>query len=252
MIENYLIVNGEEMAVGHDISHYNEEINWDTLKSMFLYIKSSQGYAYTDPAFTEHRKNAITHGIPQGAYHFYDYRYPDGLPQAMHMVKCVGDKYGELKPAVDFEDMYENVGTKKKPKQKVIPKPPRNQCYNELMEMGYYLKKTYGTCPRLYIGNLLGWLKPDQEMIDLYYLWMAQWKWVQDGDKYGYPKWNIWQRIGDVKIAGQPGVWDINYIRKADYLALFSNLPVPVETHWYDGMSDHEILIKLAQAHEVL
>lgn len=252
MIEKYEYVNGETMAVGHDISHYNEVINWDTLASMFLYIKSSQGYAYTDPKFQEHRKNAILRKIPQGAYHFYDYRYPDGTPQAQQMIRCIGDNCGELPPAVDFETQYQSIKRGKEWIYKEIAKPSRSVCYSEIMEMGYALKKKYLVKPKLYIGNLLKWLAPDAEMIELFDLWIAQWKWVQDGSLYGFPKYSIWQRIGDVVIQGQPGVWDINYMRKEDYLAMTNTIPeIPVPAKWYDGLTDHEILIKLAESHSL-
>lgn len=231
--KSIVTVNNVQMRVGLDISHYNDVINWPGLAAegyQFVIIKSSQGYAYSDPLFKAHRENAIKIGMPQGAYHFYDYRYPDGTAQGSKMIQCVGEDPGNIAPCVDFETQYQSVKVSGKWKYKEIPKPSQSICYSELMELGYMLKREYGMKPKLYIGNLLKWLKPDAEMAELYDLWIAQWNPIVDVDLLAFGNWQIWQRTGDVPLYGQRGAWDINYIRESDFAAVTGqNAPIHTE-----------------------
>jgi lysozyme len=232
------IINGIPMEKGNDISKYNEVIDWPALKSSghkYTIIRSGQGPSYKDPLFTIHRNNAIANGLPWGVYHFFDYRWPDGATHFQNMKSVVGSNFGNIAPSIDLETLYNYIpGTKKKP-GKSIPIPiscGRNAVYAELMEFGSMLFHETGNKPMLYVGNLLGWLKPDEPFMDMFDLWFAYWNAIP-GKTTPFIDWKCWQRIGDVALPGQSGAWDIDYVKDADWAGFIGDedpvMPLPDE-----------------------
>jgi lysozyme len=221
------ILNGIQMHKGIDTSRYNEVVDWNGLKAQgveFAIIRSGQGPSYKDPYFLIHRNNAIVAGVPWGVYHFYDYRWTDGVTHFQNMSNVVGSNFGNIAPCVDLETLYSyTAATKKKPaKSTPIPLPGRNTVYTELMEFGSLLKQATGKKPMLYVGNLLSWLKPDQAFMELYDLWFAYWNAIP-GKTTPYLDWLCWQRTGDIVLPGQKGVWDINYVKDKDWTNFIGN-----------------------------
>ena len=61
---------------GIDISHHQQMIDWEALKSeyiRFIFIKATEGGDYQDPLFAENCNNAKKTGFVRGAYHFYTF-----------------------------------------------------------------------------------------------------------------------------------------------------------------------------------
>lgn len=109
---------------GLDISHYQNEIDWDNLALycdnkgnvysgnpkqttymqpvMFVYIKATEGATVKDEAYTRHSQNAERHGIVKGAYHFL-HLSADIDAQIKNFLETVTWNEGDLPPALDVE-----------------------------------------------------------------------------------------------------------------------------------------------------
>lgn len=96
---------------GLDVSHYQAQIDWVTLKSMkvgrdsltFVFIKATEGEDYTDNFFEENWSESKKVGFLQGAYHYYR---PNAEPiaQAHHFIKHVPNDKNMLPPVLDIEE----------------------------------------------------------------------------------------------------------------------------------------------------
>jgi lysozyme len=98
-------VPGTELH-GIDVSHYQELINWDTLKSnpqvSFAFAKATEGADYIDTLFQQNWEAMRLNGIKRGAYHFFR-AYGCGYDQALHFLKNVDMQPGDLAPVLDIE-----------------------------------------------------------------------------------------------------------------------------------------------------
>ncbi len=64
---------------GIDVSHYQQNINWDLVKEMkddgvtldFAYIKATEGVFTVDAMFRRNWVKAKDAGLARGAYHFF-------------------------------------------------------------------------------------------------------------------------------------------------------------------------------------
>ncbi len=55
---------------GIDLSHHNVVNNWSEVKIDFVILKATEGATYQDPKFKQYLKEAKSHNIKVGAYHF--------------------------------------------------------------------------------------------------------------------------------------------------------------------------------------
>jgi lysozyme len=90
-----------------DVSMYQGAVNWRRVRASGLelvYLKATQGAAWTDPAFARNRAAAAAAGLRVGAYAFVE---PDGASpeaQAAHFANVVGALgRRELRPVQDLE-----------------------------------------------------------------------------------------------------------------------------------------------------
>jgi lysozyme len=97
------------MIVGNDISVFQGDINYDTLKSNanFVISKASEGTGFTDPKFGRNQSEARRVSLPLGYYHF---ARPDLGNDAAHeadwFLKVIGEiREGEVL-CLDFEVTY--------------------------------------------------------------------------------------------------------------------------------------------------
>jgi hypothetical protein len=84
--------------------------------------------------------------------------------------------------------------------------------------------------------------------MDLFDLWFANWNpYEHIGSCAPWKNWLCWQRLGDVKLSGQAGVWDINYVKDVDW-KYFVVQSVPVIPEYTDAeklqllWEDHPLL----------
>lgn len=94
----------DQLAYGFDVSHYQENVQWDRVKAAgmeFVFVQTSQ-YDRVNPWFTRHWANSKG-TLARGPYHFCR---QNTAPQKQVDVflKALGDDPGELPPVLDIED----------------------------------------------------------------------------------------------------------------------------------------------------
>lgn len=96
-------------VVGIDVSHWQEAILWDKVKTQvhYAYIKATESKTYYDPRFAENWQESKDAGIVRGAYHFL--RAHSDVQSAKkqadnfyNTLSKTGD-FGELMPILDVE-----------------------------------------------------------------------------------------------------------------------------------------------------
>lgn len=96
---------------GIDVSHFNGDIDWETIKSQditFAYAKATEGLDYKDSKFDQNWTNMKESSIIRGAYHFYVAK-DDPVKQAEFFIKVVGELEGNDMPIMlDLEG--QNIG----------------------------------------------------------------------------------------------------------------------------------------------
>ena len=104
--ENYLIH-------GIDVSHHQDNINWDLVKNMqvknikigFVFIKATEGIGRVDSHFNQNWFKSKDAGMCRGAYHFF-LATKSGKLQAQNFIDVVTLKRGDLPPVLDVEQTY--------------------------------------------------------------------------------------------------------------------------------------------------
>jgi lysozyme len=98
---------------GIDVSHHQDNINWDLVQSMqvknikigFSFIKATEGIGRVDNHFNRNWTQAKDAGICRGAYHFF-LPTKSGKLQAQNFIDVVDLKKGDLPPVLDIEQTY--------------------------------------------------------------------------------------------------------------------------------------------------
>jgi len=101
-----LVLHG---LLGADVSQYQSTIDWAKLAAerKFVFIRASYGDEL-DPSFSVNWKAARDHGIPRGAYHFFNPQKSLRL-QIRQFIQAVGKlEKGDLPPIIDLEDYKHN------------------------------------------------------------------------------------------------------------------------------------------------
>ena len=104
--ENYIIH-------GIDVSHHQDDINWDLVKNMqvknirigFVFIKATEGIGKVDSHFNQNWFRSKDAGMCRGAYHFF-LATRSGKLQAQNFIDVVELKRGDLPPVLDVEQTY--------------------------------------------------------------------------------------------------------------------------------------------------
>lgn len=128
---------------GIDVSHYQGEIDWNTLSSQdisFAFIKATEGSTFVDDRFDYNLENACKSGLSVGAYHFFSYDSPGSL-QAENFINTARPFEGMLPPVIDLEfygDYYMNP-------------PGKDEVKPELDALIAALEEHYGLKPIIYV-----------------------------------------------------------------------------------------------------
>lgn len=97
------------ITLGNDISHYQGDVNYDTLKNncQFIIVKASEGNYYKDTKLDRNKSEARRVGMILGYYHFARPSHgTSGQQEADYFLQTIGDfKEGELL-ALDYEDNW--------------------------------------------------------------------------------------------------------------------------------------------------
>lgn len=177
---------------GIDVSHYQGEIDWDTLAKediQFAYIKATEGSQSKDEQFDVNWSEAQDKGLRIGAYHFFSLDSP-GSTQAENFCGTVTAVEGMLPPVVDIEPYGYYSDIEHLDKEKMIT------------ELAVFLKDVesfYGVKPVIYTTE--EWWEILQEDFDGYDLWIR--------NVYGKPdssiRWTFWQFSNRHVLSGYSG-----------------------------------------------
>ncbi len=185
------------MIRGVDVSAYNPHVNWPQLVVSglggFAYAKCTE-QAGVDAMHTLHVLNARAAGVPIGSYCF---GHPSHAAPESVDTFLAHAFLGELRPVIDMEALAAG---------NVVPHNAAEWA-DRWCEM---VKAATGTEPIIYASTsywqTLCTLKPEIGGPIGWNWWAAQY-----GGKR--PHGSIaWQEQGDVKLAGQDGLWDIDSI----------------------------------------
>lgn len=191
---------------GIDISHYQNKINWNTLKSGqdagFVYIKATEGKTYKDPTFKSNWESASQYEISAGAYHYFS-ASSAGADQAKNFISEVPKESGKLPPAVDIEIKSSEI----------------SGCKTELANFVSKITAYYGQKPVFYVPyDIYALLHNDYSGFNF---------WITDY-KNSSPKihdWTFFQYSEKGSVPGISGKVDLDRFRGSlwDFHSLFSN-----------------------------
>ena len=184
---------------GIDISHYQEDINWELLRNAhlnndpirFVIIKATEGETIWDKYFNHNFYQSKKNDFIRGAYHFF---VPgiDPLRQAKFFIRQVQLEPGDLPPVLDVE----NEG-----------KLSTKQLQRDVKRWLDYVEKHYGVKPILYTGYKFKMKYLNDSIFNAYPHWIAHY----NIDKLKYKgKWHFWQHTDCGKVDGISGYVDCN------------------------------------------
>lgn len=167
---------------GIDVSHYQQNINWDEVKKMqikdikigFAFVKATEGSNDVDENFKTNWCEIKKANITRGAYHFFN-PYTSGKTQAQNFIKTVALHKGDMPPVLDIEQMG-NVST--------IQLQQRVNDWLTVIEAFYKTKPIIYTGAVFYEQHLAG-------KFDEYPLWVAHYL-VKDKPRVKR-QWQFWQ-----------------------------------------------------------
>ena len=187
---------------GIDISHYQDDINWDNLKTLsvegdtisftFAFMKATEGTWKEDRSFDDNWEDAHDHHIFCGAYHYF-LADKDAKKQAENYISSVALKEGDLPPVIDIED------TRGRTKQEIV---------DGVKTMAQLLEIRYGTKPIIYsnISFIEDYLSDD---FPDYYFWVAHY--YQDELTISQEiNWLFWQHNNKAMLFGNDQEVDVN------------------------------------------
>ena len=198
---------------GIDISHYQDDIQWDSLMVLtdgarrttrsklaakdikpisFVFIKATEGSTMKDKSFKKHWTAASDRNISRGAYHFFR-SSKSGKLQARNFIKTVGALSDEdLPPVLDIETMHAGCSHK--------------TLNDRALDWLKTVSEHYGCTPIVYSSSSFIEEILCDEIKDNYPIWVAHY----ETDRPRYTNWKIWQVTDKAVVYGIEGYIDLN------------------------------------------
>lgn len=184
---------------GIDISHYQDNINWDKLQDAiihnapirFIFVKATEGTDIIDENFNLNFYQARKCELIRGAYHFFS-TTSSADRQARFFCKVVQLEDEDLPPVLDVE----NLGS-------LTPE----QLRKEVLTWMNYVERYYGVTPILYTYYSFKQKYLNTPEFDKYPLWIAHY--YEPKLKYE-GKWAFWQHTDAGRVDGIKGYVDVN------------------------------------------
>lgn len=184
---------------GIDVSRHQAIIDWEDVKNMeinnvkigFGFMKATEGIESVDGRFRKNWFEAKKHGIPRGAYHFFN-AGKSGKAQAANFIETVNLEKGDLPPVLDVEQIR---GTS------VANLQQRVGDWIKVVEKHYKVKPIIYTNVDFYENYLSG-------SFDDYPLWVAHYK-VKDKPRIKRD-WIFWQHNETGRVNGINAYVDFN------------------------------------------
>lgn len=181
---------------GIDISHHQKSIDWsqiDPNKIRFVFIKATEGGDFRDLRFAVNWKQARTHNIPHGAYHYYNF-CRGGLVQAQNMIATIPNEPDALPPVIDLE-----------PSSCELESTPE-AIIDELRLIAFQLEQYYGKRPIWYVTEYTyELLIRDTFPNDI--IWARD---IYRFPKWANEKWTFWQYDSRTRLNGVSTLVDMN------------------------------------------
>jgi len=156
---NFGKVSPKDYAVhGVDVSRWQGEIDWHTLRSQganFVYIKATDGGDHLDPMFKKNWRESHKAGLKRGAYHFF-YWCRVASEQADWFIRNVPRVEGALPPVIDVEYNGQSKCKHRLSRAKTLEKM---QVFMDRLEAHYGQRPIIYTAPDFYEDNLKGEFK---------------------------------------------------------------------------------------------
>lgn len=198
---------------GIDVSKYQTQIRWDSLKVLtdahkrtirsatyakeiknisFAFIKATEGVSMKDKHFRRHWRNAGAADIRRGAYHFFR-SSKDAEEQARHFISTVGDLSGnDLPPVLDIETIHRGCS--------------RKVLNAKALTWLRIVEEHYGRKPIVYSSASFLQDNLSKEILDNYPIWVAHY----ETSSPRCDRWHIWQFADDAVVYGIDGDVDLN------------------------------------------
>ncbi|MEO8146536.1 MAG: GH25 family lysozyme [Bacteroidia bacterium] len=187
---------------GIDISRYQPDLDWSTLKAVdvdndtvqfqFVMIKATEGLFWEDPTFEDNWNDARKYKVIRGAYHYFKPSASAKL-QAKNFINSVDLKSGDLPPVVDIEEMG---------------KSNKKELVTSLKTFISLIEKEYGVKPIIYsnINFIEDYLADD---FSNYKFWVAHF-YVDDLKISSGIKWLFWQHHDKAHLLHSSANYDVN------------------------------------------
>lgn len=180
-------ISSSEYIFGIDISHYQERIDWDEMRTShhpieFVFIRSTMGVNAKDKLLKENWKKAKEHGYIRGAYHYY--RPNENSTEQFENYKSqVKIEVGDFIPILDIEKESRHG---------------RESLRNGVLNWLKLAEEEYGVKPMIYTG-----LKFYQDIlkghVDEYPLWLAAYS---GKHRVTNEQWTFHQFTENVRVKG--------------------------------------------------
>ena len=189
---------------GIDISHYQQEIDWQKLRNAnmdkdpvsFVIIKATEGNTMIDDYFNDNFYQAKQNDFVRGAYHFLT---PDvsASSQARFFLRQVHLEKGDLPPILDIED----------DKKWKVAGRSNQQIQQMALEWLRIVEQAYNTPPILYSSYKFRHDILTDSVFNRYPFWMAHYYVEKPREDI---KWMFWQHTDSGHLPGIKGLVDCN------------------------------------------
>lgn len=193
---------------GIDISHYQGDIDWETLKNhgmidncpvRFVMIKATEGSGRVDPKFASNFQQALEYGFTRGAYHYYSI-HSGPKEQARFFLETVKLEEGDLPPVLDVEH---------KPKTE-----SDEQFKRDVLQWLHTVEQHYGVKPIIYTYYKFKTQYLADSVFEQYPYWIAHYY----VDSVAYQgQWKFWQHTDAGRLPGIKGSVDFNVYNGSYY-----------------------------------
>jgi lysozyme len=142
-----------------DLSHHNGDPDFSLVKGeggiLGIIHKATQGLAYADPTYDDHRTQALDQALLWGAYHFGT--GSDGVQQAEHFLDVV-EPTGETLLVLDFEANGQGPSMTLEEARAFVTHVRDTTGRWPGLYSGHYIKELLGTAPDPVLANCWLWL----------------------------------------------------------------------------------------------
>jgi lysozyme len=216
-----------DLTPGIDVSHWEGEIYWKTVRDSglveFAFIKATDGADFVDPKFAANKSGLISASLPWGAFHFFQ-PAEDPVAQGNFFVQTVGencpvyvcDAETHLLTTLYAEAVGRSLrGLPLRTTPRVIWNRLRGitglventKLFLDTVEAHTGRKPAIYTSP--YFWNT--YMVPTPTWTSQYDLWVAHWTTrPQPTLPHGWTTWKFWQYTDAGRIPGIPAAVDLD------------------------------------------